>query len=164
MKLLAPALLFLCTVQPSPAQEYTTQSERDWTLVKATQGTGCFATIDVGLKATGSGLVTIALYPRGKDEAVPAVMTVQVPLGASLPSGIAYTHRQDGEAIGLAWQYCTQRTCVASGGVSSGELERLKRGNRIYLGFVPLPGSAPLITPISLFGITKIWNDVQACG
>lgn len=148
------------------AQDFDLKNSKDWTLVKGNDGEGCFATISVGLKSVRSGLVTVSLFPRNQSEGsdVPAVMSVQVPLGARLPSGIAYTHRRDNTAVGLAWQYCTDRTCVASGGVSSEELTKLKRGARIYLGFVPLPGSASLVVPVSLQGITKVWNEVQACG
>jgi len=67
-------------------------------------------------------------------------------------------------SVGLkAWQYCTPETCVASGGVSEAELNKLRAGRRVFLGFVPLPGSAPLITPVSLLGITRAWNAVQDC-
>lgn len=157
-------LLTLCAYATSAAaQSFETQDIRDWTVVRGGDGAGCFATVSVGLKAPSSGLATLSLFPRRAEAGAPAVLSVQVPLGASLPDGIAYTYRSGSEAVGLAWQYCTERTCVASGGVSAAELDRLKRGRRIFLGFVPLPGSAAVITPVSLLGITKAWAEVQAC-
>ena len=155
--------LAVITCTAAQSQNLETDTMRDWTVVRGTSGQGCFATMSVGLKAPSSGLATVSLFKRAADDGAPAVMTIQVPLGASLPDGIAYTHSSSGEAIGLAWQYCTPETCVASGGVSEAELNKLRAGRRVFLGFVPLPGSAPLITPVSLLGITRAWNAVQDC-
>lgn len=164
MHLIKAALLLASFATPLMSQDFDATHEHDWTLITSEDGKACFATISVGLKSVSSGLLTLSLYPRKQGGTVPAVMTAQVPLGASLPSGIAYTHRNSSEAAGMAWQYCTDRTCVASGGVSETELKRLKAGTQIYVGFVPLPGSASLVVPVSLLGITKVWDQVQACG
>lgn len=148
---------------PLMAQSFETTDMRDWSVVQGTGGQGCFATLSVGLKAPSSGLATLSIFARQGGGDTPAVMSVQVPLGASLPQGIAYTHAGGSEAVGLAWQYCTPETCVASGGISQDELQRLKDGRRVFLGFVPLPGSAPLVVPVSLLGITRAWEAVQDC-
>ena len=135
---------------------------RDWEVIRGAEG--CVATTSVGLRAAGSGLVTVALLPRpGAQGGAPAVMTVRVPLGAHLASGIAYTHPGQTAAVGLAWQSCDAETCLASGGIGPEELGRLQRGRRILLGFRPLPSSRPLVVPVSLMGVTRAWAAVQDC-
>lgn len=147
------------------ADNLVKQDFRDWTVVRVQDGqAGCLATIAVGLRQRDSGLASVTLYRRADTEAEEvAVMTARVPLGASLASGIAYLHPGGEEAVGLAWQYCDDRTCLASGGVTQAELARLKAGNRIYLGFTPLPGSRALVVPVSLLGFTRSWNALESC-
>lgn len=154
---LAALLVMICAL-PVPAQD----RYRDW---QVTHGpSGCVATVGVGLRSPASGLVTIAVFPRGDGGDVPAVMTMRVPLGVHLASGIAYSHPDSPEAVGLAWQSCDAETCLASGGVSAGELTRLKAGLRIFVAFRPLPESRALIVPVSLLGFTRAWDAVQSCG
>lgn len=148
----------------APLAAEALETFRDWQVLRGDDD--CVATISLGLRAPSSGLVTVALFPR-QDESgeVPAVMTVRVPLGVHLASGIAYTHPGDeGAAIGLAWQSCDAETCMASGGVPAAELARLQAGRRILIGFRPLPESRPLVVPVSLMGVTAAWERVLACG
>lgn len=149
----------------TPAVPLSQQNFRDWTVVSGTDaGKGCFATTSVGLKSPSSGLATVALYrlPQMQDDTV-AVMTARVPLGASLSAGIAYLHPNGSEAVGLAWQYCDDQTCLASGGVTAPELARLQKGTRLFLGFTPLPASRSLIVPVSLLGFTASWSALAKC-
>lgn len=136
---------------------------RDWEVVRGPAG--CIAATSVGLRDPASGLATVALVPRAGDAGdAPAVMTVRVPLGAHLASGIAYSHPGDaGAAVGLVWQSCDAQTCLASGGVSAAEMTRLLAGRRILLGFRPLPGARALVVPVSLLGVTAAWTRVRAC-
>jgi invasion protein IalB len=156
---LALAAMLLAT---QAAAEPERERIRDWQVLRAAEG--CVATTSVGLRAAGTGLVTLALLPRPRAAGgAPAVMTVRVPLGAHLASGIAYTHPGETEAVGLAWQSCDAETCLASGGIGPEELGRLQRGRRILLGFRPLPSSRPLVVPVSLMGVTRAWAAVQDC-
>ncbi|WP_169052644.1 invasion associated locus B family protein [Pseudooceanicola onchidii] len=153
-------LALIACFAAAPALSQEVQTHRDWSVLKG-QG-GCVATTSVGLKEPGSGLATLAFYDRN-DAAVPATVTVRVPLGADLASDIAYTHAGRDDAVGLAWQFCDDRTCLASGAVSATEIARLQRGERVFLAFRPLPGSRALILPVSLMGFTRSWDAVQAC-
>lgn len=169
MRLIPPLLLMVVSMAAPRAAgaagaDLTQQNYRDWTVIKGQQpAAGCLSTISVGLKQPNSGLASIAIYPLTDAQSGAAVMTVRVPLGASLASGIAYLHRSEEEAVGLAWQYCDQRTCLASGTLSADEIGRFKRGRRIYLGFTPLPGSRSLILPVSLLGFTASWAALETC-
>ncbi|MEC7763782.1 MAG: invasion associated locus B family protein [Pseudomonadota bacterium] len=138
----------------------TPETYRDWSVARG--DAGCVAVISVGLRDADSGLLTAALLPRD-DSDIPAVMTVRVPLGAALSQPLTYTYPRGAEAVGLAWQSCSDRTCLASGPVSAAELERLKQANQIFFGFQPLPGARPLIVPVSLLGVTRAWTAAQAC-
>ncbi len=123
---------------------------------------GCLAMISVGLRDAGSGLLSVALLPQDDPEH-PAIMTARVPLGAALSQPLTYTHPRGEEAIGLTWQSCTDRTCLASAPIGAEEVERLKRGTSVFFGFRPLPEVRPLIVPVSLFGVTRAWTAAQAC-
>ena len=160
MKYILTILAFAMFLLPQSAVAQDVETHRDWSVLRG-EG-GCVATTSVGLKAGASGLATMALYDR-KDEQVPATVTVRVPLGADLASQIAYTHANRNDAVGLNWQYCDDRSCLATGTVSSDELSRLKRGNRVYLAFRPLPGARSLVLPVSLMGFTRSWTTVQDC-
>ena len=133
---------------------------RDWSVAR--NSAGCIAVISVGLREAGSGLLTLALLPGPNDD-TPSIMTVRVPLGAALNQPLTYTYPRGDEAVGLEWQSCSDRTCLASGPVSEPELDKLKRANRIFFGFQPLPGARPLIVPVSLLGVTRAWDAAQAC-
>lgn len=150
------ALLWPTLSQAQGAED----SFRDWSVARGEAG--CVAIISVGLREAQSGLLTVALLPRDDDE-TPAVMTVRVPLGAALDQPLSYTYPRGDEAVGLQWQTCNDRTCLASGPVSAAELDRLKRANRVFFGFQPLPGARPLIVPVSLLGVTGAWEAAQAC-
>ena len=139
------------------------QRFRDWQVLRQVETGKCAISISVGLAQTNSGLATINIIKRQNDEGVPAVMTIKVPLGVSLRSGLAYSHSGTSETVGLAWQYCTPNTCLASGGISSAEIANLKKDREIFLAFQPLPNSRPIIVPVSLLGFTKAWRALQSC-
>lgn len=93
-----------------------------------------------------------------------ALVALRVPLGVSLPDGIAYRHPgKEAAAIGLAWQNCDPALCLAAGGISAAELDRLKRGNHVEVGFRPLPDAAPIRMQVSLQGVTAAWRAVERC-
>jgi len=151
--------LLILSATAAPAQEV--QAFRDWAVLQSDDG--CLATISVGLKEADSGLASMALYRRSETE-TPGIVTVRVPLGVDLSGGIAYTHPGRKDAVALAWQYCGEDTCLASGALNADEIARLKQGARVYLGFRPLPGAKMLVLPVSLLGFTRAWDAVQACG
>lgn len=142
------------------------QTFRDWTTLSSGGGGPCIAQTRILLAGRATPLVTMSILSRkGADaETVPATVTLRVPVGVSLVSGIAYRHKGAAQAVGLAWQFCDHETCVASGGVSRDELERLKAALSIEVAYRPLPGSRPLAVPVSLLGFTRAWQAVRACG
>lgn len=139
------------------------QQFRDWQLLRQTGTEQCAISISVGLKQSNSGLVILNVLKRENTGGFPAIMTVKVPLGVNLAAGLAYTYPNSVETVGFAWQYCSEATCLASGGISGAELGNLKKESQIFMAFQPLPNSRPLIVPVSLLGFTKAWNTLQKC-
>lgn len=160
----ASALAFGLLASPLPAAAQVVEATRhlDWQVVQDVAGR-CVASTTVGLRSADSGLVTVTMLPDAADPAS-AVMTARVPLGAALDQPLAFTWSTGQVAVGLDWQSCDDKTCLAMTPVPPDELDRLKRRQRVYFAFRPLPGVTPLIVPVSLMGLTRAWNDVQACG
>lgn len=149
----------------SPALAQETKTFSDWQVVAQEGEDRCFMAISVLSKKADIPLASINVFRRKtvENEEIPAIMTIKVPLGVSLTSGVAYQHVASQEAVGFAWQYCNQSICMASGGVSLDELANLKKRNRIELGYRPLPGSKSLVIPVSLRGFTAAWNELLKC-
>lgn len=158
-----PALGFVlaAAVQPAASQVPETTAYRDWQVVRDGDGR-CIASTTVGLREADSGLVTVSLMRAGQGDAA-ALMSARVPLGAALDQPLAYTWRSGPTAQGLEWQSCDSDTCLALAPLDADELERLKRGRRVFFAFRPLPGARPLIVPVSLLGLTRAWAEVQDC-
>ena len=146
---------------PSVAQEIEIARHADWQTVRGGDGT-CLASATFGLRQADTGLLTVALLPDATSEAR-AVMTARVPLGAALDTPLAYSWPTGPEATGLAWQSCDSDTCLAMATIDAEEVDRLKRGLRVFFAFRPLPDVAPLIVPVSLIGLTRAWNEAQDC-
>lgn len=93
-----------------------------------------------------------------------ALVGLRVPLGVSLRDGIAWRHpASPDQAVALAWQHCDPDLCLAAGAISAAELDRLRRGDRIEVGFRPLPEAAPIRMAVSLRGVTAGWRALEAC-
>jgi len=150
-------------LSPLPAAAQVVQATRhiDWQVVKDMAGR-CVASTTVGLRSADSGLVTLTMLPDTADRTA-AVMTARVPLGVALDQPLAFTWSTGQVAVGLDWQSCDDKTCLAMTPVPPAELERLKRRERVFIAFRPLPDVTPLIVPVSLMGLTRAWAEVQAC-
>ena len=137
------------------------QPERfgDWDLLRLPQA-GCQLTQTVISRRSGTRIAEIWLagQPDGSS-----VLSARVPVGVSLPEGIAYRHPSARRAVPLTWQLCGPETCLAQARITEEETARLKRGSRIVLAFVPVRGSRPLQVAVSLRGVTAGLRAVAAC-
>jgi len=156
------ALGLLISPLPAAAQVVEATRHLDWQVVQDVAGR-CVASTSVGLRSDDSGLVTVTMLRDAADPTA-AVMTARAPLGAALDHPLAVTWSSGQVAVGLDWQSCDDKTCLAMMPVPAVEMDRLKRRQRVYFAVRPLPGVTPLIVPVSLMGLTRAWNDVQACG
>ena len=162
-------LLWLILLYPGPAlSDLAHHRFGDWTLL---QGTGGFCQLRYSLHSTQSGALLLEMIlraPDSLDTELPAdagaMVALLVPRGASLRDDIAYRHpRQPDRAIGLAWQSCDRELCLAAGPISAAELDRLRRGRFIEVGFIPLPDAMPIRIQVSLRGVTAGWRALAAC-
>jgi invasion protein IalB len=92
------------------------------------------------------------------------VLSVQVPVGASLSDLMAYRHTNDPTRIvPLIWQFCNATHCLAQAHLHAHEADRLRQGHFLEVVFRPLPDSPPLISVISLSGVTRGLVAQQKC-
>ncbi len=162
-------LLGLALFHPGPAlADLTVSRFGDWSLL---QGDAGLCQLRYSLHSAQSGALLLEMIlsaPDSPDTAAPlnagAMVALLVPRGASLRDNIAYRHpRQPDRAIGLAWQSCDRELCLAAGPISAEELDRLRQGRFIEVGFVPLPDAMPIRIQVSLRGVTAGWQALGAC-
>ncbi len=153
---LAGAVLLALPVAASDPVPYG-----DWVLVAAP---GVCQLRHTRLSArSGAVLLEMLLLPPAPGEGG-ALAGLRVPLGVSLPDGIAWRHpASPDQAVALAWQHCDPDLCLAAGAVSEDELDRLRRGALIEVGFRPLPGANPIRMEVSLRGVTAGWRALEGC-
>ena len=151
---------------PAPAGEAAeTARFGDWTLVRPGPGI-CQLRHTLLSARTGAVLLEMLLLPPAPEAGLEegALVGLRVPLGVSLPDGIAYRHPgRAAEAVGFAWQSCDPDLCLAAGRISPAELDRLRRGNHVEVGFRPLPDAEPIRMQVSLAGVTAGWQALLAC-
>ncbi|WP_165978775.1 invasion associated locus B family protein [Antarcticimicrobium luteum] len=131
----------------------------DWTLLEV-PGQGCV--LQYRAVAPGSGLVLADLYLSPVAEGG-AILSVRVPVGASIADRAVYRHLGAGRAVPLIWQTCNRQTCLAQVHVTEEEIGRLRAGRAIELAFVPVPGARRLSFPVSLMGVTAGLRAALAC-
>lgn len=170
LRCLKPLLLAgLSVVQPGWAQaDLSTARFGDWTLLRGPDG---ICQLRYGLHSAQSGALLLEMIltppaPAPDNSGVQggAMVAILVPRGVSLRDAIAYRHPgQPDRAIGLAWQSCDVDLCLAAGAISAVELDRLRRGTRVEVGFRPLPDAVPIRMQVSLRGVTAGWRALGAC-
>ena len=131
----------------------------DWTLLAA-PGQGCV--LQYRAIAPEAGLVLADLYLSPVAEGG-ALLSVRVPVGASIADRAVYRHSGADRAVPLIWQTCNRDTCLAQVHVTEQELDRLRARRRIELAFVPTPGARRLSFPVSLMGVTAGFRAARAC-
>lgn len=133
---------------------------RDWTTVRLGPGE---CVLHHRAVAADAGLVLadvfLAPLPAGG-----ALISVRVPVGVSLPDGIAYRHPGQTRAVPLIWQSCNRATCLAQVAVNETGLRQLARGRSVDLAYVPVKGAVPLSFSVSLLGVTRGMAALEACG
>lgn len=131
----------------------------DWTLLQA-PGQGCV--LQYRAVAPEAGLALADLYLSPVDEGG-AILSVRVPVGASIADRVVFRHPGADRAVPLIWQTCNRDTCLAQVHVTEQELDRLRARRRIELSFVPTPGARRLSFPVSLMGVTAGFRAARTC-
>jgi len=144
---------------PVPADTAPARPFGDWLLVGTPPA--CQLTTQVISQAAGQRVLEFILIPP-PDGRAGARAGVRVPTGASLRDGIAFRH-PDGPPTPLEWQSCDAEMCLAATELDEQGLRRLLRGNRVVVGFRPLPGARLVNIEVSLRGTTAGWAALQGC-
>lgn len=95
-------------------------------------------------------IARIALAPG--EETGLIVLSIQLPLGISIPAGVRATV-DDGDEIALPVLRCVRSGCVAARSLVSAELAELREGSAMSLRFLGVSG-AEVMLPVSLVGLT----------
>lgn len=152
----------VAAASPAEAQPATADPPRfgDWSLI-ALPGAGCVLHQRLAVRESGQTIADLWLQTQADDG---AVLSVQVPLGVSLADQVAYRHANEPDrAVSLLWQFCNQTHCLAQGHLAAIEVNRLRLGRSLQLAFRPLPDSAPLVSFVSLSGVTRGLAAQAAC-
>lgn len=129
----------------------------DWQLLRLE--TGCAAVQTVQGLRSGAELARLVLQPLPGGA---AVLLLQAPNGAALGEAPGWRH-PDGPAMALEWQHCDAARCTASARISAADLDRMRRGRALLIGYRPLPDSRPLTLTVSLAGLTRSLAAAAAC-
>ncbi|MCI2400846.1 hypothetical protein [Aliiroseovarius subalbicans] len=81
-----------------------------------------------------------------------ALVSVRVPVGASIADEMAYRHPREASAVPLVWQSGHAETCLAQVEIDAAALTRLKRGRSVERAFVSVINAGPLVVSLSPLG------------
>ena len=162
---LAILLCVLTVLAPEGARAQEAQGElevrryRDWQMARLSPESGCLLFQQVVSRRSGTRLAEILLQ---KVDGRPT-LAVRVPNGAALDYPVTYTIDDRPGIRRMEWISCSAELCLASLDLPDGDLERLRKGLRMSLGYRPLPESRPLVLPVSLRGVSAGWAALEAC-
>lgn len=137
----------------APAQQFL-----DWSVESSADR--CIAITRILLRDSGTPLLSLSLSLRADGG---ALMLAEVPVGASLRDGIVWLPAPGRPGRALEWQNCTPDACIATDNLTAADLNTLRPRRAISVAFRPLPASPPLVTPVSLMGLTRALAAVESC-
>jgi len=144
----------------TPPAEISITEHGDWEL-RCETGGNCFMyqlTRDEDLNPVAE--ISIVPLPPGGDAV--AGVTVVTPLATLLTEGVVL-QVDGGRAVKYEFGWCTRAGCFARFGMTSTELDNMKRGNTAKLRIVAVSASdRPVILDVSLTGFTAAFNAMSA--
>jgi len=131
----------------------------DWRLIceaVAVNRTRCEIRQTLTLRDSGALLAQVALTPAAGAEAGDAttVLVLTTPTGMFLPMAPGLSIDDADETVPLQWRTCDANRCVATRMLAPGEVEALRDGARMTLGYRPAAAADPVIFPVSLQGVS----------
>ena len=140
--------------------ETETKEYSDWTVVcvELEGGNQCGLMFHVSDEDNGSAALQIR--PNRGNEEIPAVATLQVPMGVWLPAGVdrQVDRKEKQNSILL---YCTpEEGCLSQFGITKDELDDMKRGRRLNITVPgPDPDNPSHTAQISLRGFRRAFDQ-----
>lgn len=143
------------------AQDVLKATHGDWE-VRCIEGTNTCAMSQIGNTADGKRalLVTIQRVSglRGENGAnIPAVMTVQIPLGILLPYGVRLKIDND-QVVPVLLSRCLPQGCVSQTRMLDEAVSKMKAGSTAVFGFFL---ENEVLVNVSLRGFTKAYNSLS---
>jgi invasion protein IalB len=132
----------------------------DWAMLPADGAAACLLVQTVALQGTGRTVAQVMLDGHADGS---LRIAVRVPLGAGLAQPLVYMHPGRDLAVPLDWTVCGAETCLAQTDVVAAEVDRLRRGDRIVMAFLPLRDSRPVSVSVSLRGVTRGLRAQATC-
>ncbi len=153
------ALAFAATALAQEEQpEIEERKYSDWTAACAELegGSQCFAIFHASDEDDGSAFLEVRPNPGNED--VPAVATLQVPLGVWLTSGVIWQVDRKDERVSPVL-YCTPDGCISQVGITKDELDDMKRGRRLNITVNSPDPDTPYKARISLRGFRRAFDQ-----
>jgi invasion protein IalB len=146
------AVLAALAALPAAAEVRNGATFGDWRIACAAETTArttCALAQTVVARDGGAFLAEIGLNPGAGG----VVMVLRTPTGTLLPVQPAY-RTETGEARPLAWQTCTGDFCTALRLLEQAEVDALRRGRSMVVGYHRAGAEAPVAFAVSLAGVT----------
>jgi invasion protein IalB len=137
---------------PAPAQVANGAVFGDWTVTctaESTARTLCALSQTAVTRDGGTFLAEVGLNPA--EGAV--VMVVRTPSGMLLPVQPAW-RVGSGDPVALAWRTCAGDFCTAVAALTPEQVDQLRRGRTMILGYRRTGDDAPVTFEVSLTGVT----------
>lgn len=145
---------------PAVAQDQSTETYQDWTVrcqrVDDAGTKACEMVQDVVVRDTGQRLMRLAVgAPPGAESPRPLAVMI-VPLGVSLPAGVALAI-DGGQPATAAYQRCEPGGCRAELPLDGALLDRLRGGRTLVATIQDGTGEA-IEVPVSLLGFAAAYD------
>lgn len=115
--------------------------------------------VDGKKQAVGKILSLAVVYVRNDKEEQYPYMSLSMPLGVDLRAGAAMKV-DEGKEIPLQFLQCTNLGCDSSILLNDELLQKLKKGSKLTVGFLPWGSNKPTAVNASLSGFTKALKSI----
>jgi invasion protein IalB len=107
-------------------------------------------------KKTGQRILAVVIQPQTIEPKLAILLSL--PHGLYLPAGTAFKI-DDGEENRMLIETCDAEGCYATGGISDKQVEAMKKGKKILVGF-QASSKKPITVPITLSGFTAAFKKI----
>jgi len=99
-------------------------------------------------------LAEIRLGLARNEDVAGHVMVMRTPTGILLTARAAFRVDDDRMDTPMNWNNCTERQCVAVQSLDPIQIDRLRRGLRMFIGYQSVREQQPTVFEVSLVGVT----------
>ncbi len=107
-------------------------------------------------KKTGQRLLAVVIQPQTIEPKIAILLSL--PHGLYLPAGTAFKI-DDGEENRMLIETCDAEGCYATGGLNEKQVEAMKKGKKILIGF-QASSKKPITIPVTLTGFSAAFKKI----